>query len=62
MGEFNEKYYIQVNESSINLEPISFLPKPKLSSGPHFSYAIQWIIFAILLPVGWVILYRSEKN
>ena len=62
MGEINKKYYIQINESSIDLEPISYLPKPKLSSGPHFSYAIQWIIFAILLPVGWVILYRSEKN
>lgn len=56
-----EESYVQVNDSSTALKNIAFLPEPKLSSGPHFSYAIQWIIFAILLPIGWVILYRGEK-
>ena len=62
VGNIYENSYIQINDSSVNFKDISFLSEPKLSSGPHFSYAIQWIIFAILLPIGWIILYRSEKN
>ncbi len=58
----NDRFYVQISESSLDLNPIIFLPKPELSSGPHLSYAIQWIIFAILLPIGWIILYRSENT
>jgi cytochrome oxidase assembly protein ShyY1 len=31
---------------------------PDLSEGPHLSYAIQWIIFAICAVVAWFILVR----
>lgn len=62
VGNIYENSYIQINDSSVDFKDISFLTEPKLSSGPHFSYAIQWIIFAILLPIGWIILYRSEKT
>ena len=40
-----------------DLQPI--LP-PEISEGPHKSYAIQWVIFAILTLVGWGILVRKE--
>lgn len=61
-GNIYKNSYIQINDSSLEMNNIIFLPEPRLSSGPHFSYAIQWIIFAILLPIGWIILYRSEKT
>ena len=61
-GNIYRNSYIQINSSSVELKDLNFLPEPKLSSGPHFSYAIQWIIFAILLPIGWIILYKGEKT
>ena len=33
---------------------------PELSEGPHLSYAIQWIIFAICVVVGWVLALRRS--
>lgn len=36
------------------------LPAPNLGLGPHLAYSWQWIFFALLLPVGWVILARRE--
>lgn len=61
-GDVYKNSYIQINDSSVDLKNLALLPEPKLSSGPHFSYAIQWIIFALLLPIGWIILYRGEKS
>ena len=39
------------------LEPV---PLPELSEGPHLSYAIQWIIFAVCVAVGWVLAVRRS--
>lgn len=39
------------------IEPL-LLKGPGL--GPHLGYAGQWIIFALLLPIGYVILIRRE--
>ena len=58
----SKTFYVQIYESNSEFENITFLPPPTISNGPHLSYAIQWIIFAFLLPIGWVILYRSEKS
>lgn len=35
-------------------------PAPELTEGPHRSYAIQWLVFAAMTVVGWVILVRGE--
>lgn len=40
-----------------DLSPI--LP-PEINEGPHRSYAWQWIIFAIMTIIGYVILVRKE--
>ncbi len=34
------------------------VPEPELGNGPHLSYAIQWIIFATSVAVGWVLAVR----
>lgn len=41
---------------------ITPLPEPEIDSGPHLSYALQWIAFAIILSVGIVILIRREAH
>lgn len=33
---------------------------PELSNGPHLSYAIQWIVFAICVAIGWVLAVRRS--
>lgn len=41
---------------------ITVLPEPEIDSGPHLSYALQWIAFAVVLVVGIVILVRREAR
>lgn len=44
---------------SAELTPI---PLPDLSDGPHLSYAVQWIFFAGVAIVGFVVLIRRESE
>jgi cytochrome oxidase assembly protein ShyY1 len=38
------------------------IPDPDHSSiGPHMAYAIQWWLFAAMVPVGWAVLLRRER-
>lgn len=39
------------------LAPIA---EPTLSSGPHLSYTVQWILFSICAVVAWALLVRRE--
>ena len=41
---------------------VAIIPLPELSNGPHFSYAIQWILFALMLPIGWYVLLKNENK
>lgn len=34
--------------------------EPSVSPGPHLSYAVQWVLFALLAVGGWVVLARRE--
>ena len=36
------------------------VPAPTLDDGPHFSYAVQWFIFAAAVLVGWVLAVRRS--
>lgn len=36
------------------------LPVPNPGLGPHLAYSWQWIAFALLIPIGWIILLRRE--
>lgn len=38
-----------------SLQPVA---KPQLSEGSHLSYAIQWLIFATAVVVGWILASR----
>lgn len=40
----------------------ALLPEPNHTDiGPHLAYAIQWWLFSLMVPVGWVILLRRER-
>ncbi len=38
------------------------LPLPPLDEGPHLSYALQWIAFAVIAVGGFVLLVRGEAR
>ncbi|MFM8483032.1 MAG: hypothetical protein ACKOBT_06775, partial [Actinomycetota bacterium] len=40
-----------------SLQPVA---APELSDGPHLSYAIQWLIFAAAVVIGWVLAVRRS--
>jgi cytochrome oxidase assembly protein ShyY1 len=42
---------------STTLLPVS---SPELSEGSHLSYAIQWLIFATAVIVGWILAVRKS--
>jgi cytochrome oxidase assembly protein ShyY1 len=41
---------------------LTAIPLPDLSDGPHLSYAVQWIFFAAVAVVGFVVLIRRESE
>ena len=58
----SKDFYLQLTKSSPMDNQVAIIPLPELSNGPHFSYAIQWILFALLLPIGWYILLKNESK
>jgi len=57
-----KNFYVQLAKSSPMDNQVAIIPLPELSNGPHFSYAIQWILFALLLPIGWYVLLKNENK
>jgi cytochrome oxidase assembly protein ShyY1 len=43
-------------------EGLRVLPLPDVTDGPHLSYAIQWVFFAIVAVAGFVLLIRRERD
>lgn len=61
-GNIYPNYYIQVGKSNPAEKDIGIIYLPEVSNGPHLSYAIQWILFALLLPIGWYVLLKNEDK
>lgn len=53
---------IMVAEAMEPVDPaaLTLVPVPDPGLGPHLAYSWQWIAFALMLPIGWVILARRE--
>ena len=49
--------YVKQLSSGTDTFPIAN-GEPDLSDGPHFSYAVQWFIFAGVVGAGWIVLLR----
>lgn len=45
-----EPGYVQLNEGQPGV--LGALPLPQLSAGPHLAYALQWIAFGVMAPLG----------
>jgi cytochrome oxidase assembly protein ShyY1 len=57
LSESDYQLFIHQINTEENLQAIS---SPKLSSGPHLAYSLQWFAFAFMIVVGWIILTRKE--
>lgn len=57
-----KKLYARLATSYSNSETPKILPKPELSEGNHLSYAVQWIVFALMafIALWWAI--KQESN
>ena len=54
--------YLEMTASRPNslTSELRMLPAPEVTEGPHRSYALQWIFFAIMTVIGWSVLVRNE--
>ena len=61
-GNIYPYFYVQIGKSNPAEKDIGIIYLPEVSNGPHLSYAIQWILFALLLPIGWYVLLKNEDK
>ncbi len=53
--------YIELTDSTpVPAAGVTLLPAPEITDGPHLSYAIQWIFFAVMAIGGLIYLLRLE--
>lgn len=56
-------YFVQLTSPNMLLTPeFRSVPVPSISQGPHFFYAIQWLVFGVIALIGTAILTRQELN
>lgn len=53
-------YVMAASESPPPAQPLQPFPKPETTPGSHLSYAVQWWLFALGGPIGYVLLARRE--
>ncbi|WP_169732386.1 SURF1 family protein [Haloglycomyces albus] len=51
--------YVGLTATAEGLEPIA---APTFKSWMNYSYAGQWALFALMIPLGWFVLVRKEKR
>lgn len=55
-------YGVLASESPVPAEPLEAAPRPAVDEGPHLSYAMQWVVFALMGLVGFVVLARRTAQ
>jgi cytochrome oxidase assembly protein ShyY1 len=55
-------YVDLIGSQPAQADGLTATPVPDLSDGPHLSYAMQWIVFALVAIVGFVLLVRRERE
>lgn len=56
----SQELYFDLISGKLNA-PLTKIELPDLSTGPHFAYAFQWYLFALLLVVGRIIWGQKVK-
>ena len=59
-GELVPVYVQLLNSTPAEPSSLSTIVDPDFSNGPHLSYTVQWILFALCAAGGWVVLVRRE--
>lgn len=54
--------FIQLAESDPQQDGLVVLPLPTVDEGRNISYAIQWLLFAIVAVAGWFFFLRREAK
>jgi cytochrome oxidase assembly protein ShyY1 len=55
-------YVTLVTSAPAESTDLTAIPLPDLSDGPHLSYAVQWLFFAAVAVIGFVVLIRRESE
>jgi cytochrome oxidase assembly protein ShyY1 len=61
-GDFYEDFYVRLGESYSSGAVPKTLPMPELTEGNHLSYALQWILFALMSMLALVWGVRQERE
>ena len=62
-GKFYQDFYVRLGESYVTSKPFpKTLPMPELTEGNHLSYALQWILFALMALSALVWGVRQERE
>jgi cytochrome oxidase assembly protein ShyY1 len=54
--------FLHLMRTSAPEEDLLSVPLPSVDEGQNISYAVQWILFAIVAAVGWVYFLRREAK
>lgn len=61
-GELVPVYVQLLKSTPAEANSLSTIVDPEFGNGPHMSYVIQWILFALCAAGGWVALVRREAT
>lgn len=57
-----ENRVVQLISSTPSTNDIVIVPLPKVDEGQNISYAVQWIIFALVAIIGWFVFLKREAE
>jgi len=55
-------FYVEATASDPADPEVTKLPAPEIDEGRNISYAVQWVIFAVIALVGWFYFLRREAR
>ena len=55
-------YFDLISTTPAQYTPDIRTPLPELSDGPHLAYAVQWLLFALLVLLGWWLVIREDRK
>jgi cytochrome oxidase assembly protein ShyY1 len=60
--EVRKSLQVTANYPKEGLKEVELKPQeePKIDSGPHAAYAVQWILFGCLIALGRVLIFRQD--
>lgn len=60
--ETEQVYLDLISASDSRITPEVPTALPIIGDGPHLAYSLQWIIFALLVVLAWILVVREERR